>query len=144
MSNKEKSDKTKKKSSDERRKARRFNLELELHLVFDDLDELRQAYSKNVSEGGIFIATDQTLPIDSVLKLRISLVHKDITYIEASGKVAHLVEPGNDEEPGMGVEFTSMDDESKKFLKDYVELKSTGKSTKKKTASRKKTKKKAE
>jgi uncharacterized protein (TIGR02266 family) len=113
----------------ERRKSPRYAAAFHLHLVFDDLDELRNAYTRDISEGGVFVATEQPLPISSLVKLKISLVHEDLTYIKAEGEVVHVVKPGSRSQPGMGVKFVKICDESKQFLKEYI-LNNIEKSTK--------------
>jgi uncharacterized protein (TIGR02266 family) len=105
---------------DERRKSPRYAAAFHLHLVFDDLDELRSAYTRDISEGGIFVSTEQPLPISSLVKLKISLVHEDLTYIEAEGEVVHVAKPGSRLQSGMGVKFVSIRDESRQFIREYV------------------------
>lgn len=105
----------------DRRSFPRVDVALHLHLVFRDLDELVESYSKNLSEGGIFVRTDNPLPVGSVVKLQISLVHQSLTYLEAKGEVVHVVnKPGRGHERGMGIRFVKMCKESRKFLKDFV------------------------
>jgi type IV pilus assembly protein PilZ len=105
----------------DRRAFPRVDVALHLHIVFKDLDELVESYSKNLSEGGIFVKTDNPLPVGSVVKLQISLVHQSLTYLEAKGEVVHVVDkPRKGQEKGMGIRFVKMCEESKKFLKDFV------------------------
>lgn len=105
----------------DRRTSPRVDVALHLHLVFSDLDELVESYSKNLSEGGIFVKTDNPLPVGSVVKLQISLVHQSLTYLEAKGEVVHVIDkPRKGQEKGMGIRFVKMCEESRKFLKDFV------------------------
>ena len=104
----------------DRRKSIRYRVALHLHLIFNDLDELREVYSRDVSEGGIFVKTDQPFPVGSMVQLKICLVHQDLTYVEAEGEVVHVTKPGMDVEAGMGVRFLKVSEEGKKFLKEYV------------------------
>lgn|GEM_PF-2067629 len=104
----------------ERRQSQRCRVALQLHLIFNDLDELRRAHSKDISEGGIFVFTDRPLPAGSDVELKISLVHQDLTYIEAEGNVVHVVKPGSNDEPGMGIKFTRISEEGKEFIKECL------------------------
>lgn len=125
----------------EKRVAPRYQVALHIHLIFDNLEELRHAYSRDISEGGIFIATESPLPVGSIVRLQISLVHEDIIYIDVKGEVVHAVKTGNAETFGMGVKFIEIDDDSRKFLKDYVmEKKKAGSKPKKDTDEGKKAK----
>lgn len=107
--------------NEEKRSSPRVQHSLHLHLVYDDLDQLVEHYSRDISAGGIFIETDQPLPVGSKIQLRISIVHEDVTYINALGEVMHVID-GKDTKfgAGMGVKFVEIDPEGQNFLKEFV------------------------
>ena len=107
--------------NEEKRSSPRVQYSLHLHLVYDDLDQLVEHYSRDISEGGIFIDTSQPLPVGSKIQLRMSIVHEDITYINALGEVMHVIY-GKDTKfgAGMGVKFVEIDLDGQQFLKEFV------------------------
>jgi uncharacterized protein (TIGR02266 family) len=72
-------------------------------------------YSVDLSPGGIFLRTDATPPLGSLVQLQFSL--KDGSQlIEAIGRVT-WVSPGTGERPaGIGVEFLQSDPESQALI----------------------------
>ncbi|MFH1018281.1 MAG: TIGR02266 family protein [Pseudomonadota bacterium] len=95
---------------------------------FESSDAYFYDYSNNLSEGGIFIATDRILPMDTPVTLRFTLPNIDRVF-QANGKVAWVFEPSaGDEGPptdvlgkGMGVQFHDMDEKDRKLVRDYIQ-----------------------
>ena len=88
-------------------------LELELRSV----DELRTLYSRDVSQGGMFVVTDLVLPAGTALI--VDVVHpitRAIFVLDAA--VRRVSAPG--ETPGLGIEFTHIDDGRRKAFWDFV------------------------
>jgi uncharacterized protein (TIGR02266 family) len=76
----------------------------ELEVEFQSIDEVVSAYTKNISRGGIFVATDEMLPIGAVVKIKLALPDEESRY-DAIARVAHL-QSGDGEDPrGMGFEL---------------------------------------
>lgn len=106
---------------EEKRASPRVRASFHLHLVYDDLDQLVESYSHDISEGGIFVKTDSPMPVGSRVQLKISIVHQELQYINAVGEVVHSTEKNGGLPPtGMGIRFVEIDEESKQFLKDFV------------------------
>ncbi len=80
-------------------------------------------YSRDISEGGIFIETDSPLDEGSEVRLRFSLPDIDHVF-NVKGRVAWINTKDDkrrkDIGNGMGVEFISLADEDKAILSDYV------------------------
>lgn len=109
---------------EEKRDSPRLQTQLQLNLVYNDFQDL-VAETENISEGGIYVKTNSPLPLGTEVRLKISLVHVDIAYVQAEGVVIHINKPddsGADKEmsPGMGIKFTSLDPKSAKFIKEYI------------------------
>lgn len=107
--------------NDDRRSAPRVRVALHLHIVYDDLDQLVDSYARDISEGGVFVETEDPLPLGSRIHLKISLVHQELMYIDALGEVVHFTEKnGAAPAKGMGVRFIEINPESKQFIREFV------------------------
>jgi type IV pilus assembly protein PilZ len=101
----------------ERRRARRFDVKLHADVSTDDA--FLFAYVSNISELGIFLASDKPRPIGTVLKLRFRPIESAESF-EVEGEVV-WINPvrANAEEnvnPGMGVKFINLDDETRERI----------------------------
>lgn len=85
-----------------------------------DADESQitpDAHIKNISAGGVFIATTSLLPQGSVVEFEIKLPNLDAPA-PVRGIVKHLM---TRPEPGMGVEFLNIAAEHYKALREFCE-----------------------
>jgi len=88
-------------------------LELELRSV----DELRTLYSRDVSQGGMFIVTELVLPVGTAIIL--DVVHpitRAVFVLDAA--VRRVSAPG--EVQSLGIEFTNIDDGRRTAFWDFV------------------------
>jgi len=107
----------------ERRKDRRITIATVVKVWLEDLDDLTEYMSENLSAGGIFIKTDQPLPVGSKVSLEFSLFEGGMKLIEAEGIVVRImgkVTGLGRGESGMAVEFTYIDPESKALIDNIV------------------------
>lgn len=90
-----------------------------LRVEFTDQGSLRQYLMTNISRGGVFIATEDPLPIGTSLELRIRMGDSG-RLIQLKGEVAS-VNTGADlksEEHGMGVRFAGLSHEDEVIVKE--------------------------
>jgi c-di-GMP-binding flagellar brake protein YcgR len=73
------------------------------------------AFSRDISIGGMFIETDNHLPVGSALTVRFNLDQKD-KVVTATAHVAYHVE-----KMGMGVLFTDIEPEDQEAIQKYLE-----------------------
>jgi uncharacterized protein (TIGR02266 family) len=70
---------------------------------------VRCEYATTLGEGGVFVETEQPLPVGAPLRLRFRLPGGERLH-EVEGRVAwiHVLQPSGDgsRPPGMGIEFT--------------------------------------
>ena len=105
--------------SEERRKFARIPLNLLIQVRFDTFEQFIVQYADNISEGGLFLKSDDPKEKGSMIYLQFAL--RDGTkLIEGLGKVVH-VNPKGSAHPGMGVEFVSFDEESREMIKAIVD-----------------------
>ena len=96
----------------ERRAHFRFSSHLEV--CFGSGDELRSACMENVSEGGIFVATDRPLPAGTPLRLKVTLPDG---AVDMTGRVAWARSAANEMGPaGMGVRFENLSPEQREKI----------------------------
>lgn len=103
----------------ERRQHPRVPLNLLIQYRFDTFEDFFSEYASNISEGGMFIRTDQ--PHDRGAMIYLQFVLKDgRKLIEGLGRVVH-VNPPSSKEPGMGIEFVNFDEDSWAMVQRIVE-----------------------
>lgn len=89
---------------------------------FRDYDEFLTQYTENISQGGLFIRTQQLKEVNQVVRLWLTLPGLE-GDVEIIARVAHLRTPEQAAElglaPGMGLEFLELDFAVKQRLSDY-------------------------
>ncbi len=104
------------------RKHPRYNTSIKV--TFKSQEQFSQEYTKDISKGGIFIATERPLPLNSMVELQLSLpnLSRDVKII---GEVVHNVSPeqskgtGGNKAAGMGIQFIEFEGDGQKALEVY-------------------------
>ncbi len=87
---------------------------------YSTVDALFTEFTRNINEGGMFIATDQPPALNSSVTLQFSLPG-DAGPIKVGGRVTR-VSDGQDGQPrGIGVEFDSLDPEARDRVNSVVQ-----------------------
>lgn len=104
------------------RKHQRYNAIIEVR--FKSKEQFMQEYTRNISKGGIFVATDRPLPANS--KVELVLVLPDLPEeVKVTGEIVHTVGPeqarlaGHGSTPGMGIQFIEFEGDGAKVLEAY-------------------------
>ena len=103
----------------ERRQFERF--ETSIMVDYSNGETFLFSYIQNISEMGIFIRTDEPLPVGTSLELRFAPAGQ--TPIELPGEVTWVnpVRPlGDNINPGMGVRFRELDPDARERVVDLV------------------------
>ena len=79
---------------------------------FESFDAFIQEYVTNISRTGVFIKSQQPLPIGTRVNLRFTVIMDDIETVEGVGEVVRV----HDDPPGMGVVFTELSTYSKGLI----------------------------
>ena len=103
---------------DKRRRFPRTPLSLLVQYRFNSFEDFLAEYSLNISPGGMFIRTDEPHEQGSMVYLQFQLT-EGVKLIEGLGRVVHVNPPGHPS-PGMGVEFVSLDAESRTLIESIV------------------------
>lgn len=104
----------------ERRKHVRFPVRLALKYA-DSLPEEHSDFVLNLSEGGVFIETQQPLPPGSEVVMHFYIPPESMLLGEFSGCVKWVNTQDNSKPFGMGIVFTHCTEEAKQRLIQYLE-----------------------
>ncbi len=106
-------------SSDERRKAARLSAEVKVD--YRTLGSFITDWSRDISQGGIFIRTSLPLSIGDTIRLRVTLPGRDLPFaLEGVVRWVNSTHTDDGTPPGMGVEFTNLDDQLKSEIAEFV------------------------
>jgi len=95
--------------------------EVELEVRYQTAQEFLSAYSRNISGGGIFIRTQQPLPLNREVQLRFSLPGIDRTFMVRGLVVWTNPHPSRSSFPsGMGIKFMDLDPVAKKIVAGFI------------------------
>jgi type IV pilus assembly protein PilZ len=110
------------KSSAGQRKHPRYNVNIQVDCTTRDM--FVSHYVTSLSKGGVFVETEDPLPIQSEVHLKLTLPESHQT-IEAKGTVAWTYDikkgTGGHVAPGMGIKFVDLSPEHRTLLEDYVQ-----------------------
>lgn len=90
----------------------------------DNLDKFIFEHTDNISRSGVFVLTEEPLPIGSRLRLQFSLVADRLTEVDVDGEVMRVVKKGDPDEstygPGMGIRFINLSQEICDIIDDII------------------------
>jgi len=107
---------TEKPDGRERRQHRRYDVKFQVDV--EGAENFLFAYVSNISEMGIFVASDRPLSVGSHLKLTFKPIEIAESF-EVEGEVVWVnpVREGDESQsPGMGIRFVDLDDEQKEKI----------------------------
>jgi Tfp pilus assembly protein PilZ len=85
---------------------------------------VHKGYVTNLSYGGAFLATRESIPVGAQIKLLLSLPWKlGRIFVEAQAKWRRTEDasPAESQSPGVGLEFSHLDEESLGKIRMYLE-----------------------
>src|SRR5258708_37267644 len=90
---------------------------------YGTVDQLLDAYSSDLSKGGMFLTTDQFLPVNAVIRVNLELgegsveipVICRVVYVRDAAAARSVGKPS-----GMGIEFLDMTAESLRLIEAYI------------------------
>ena len=96
---------------------------VKLKISFPDLNEFQSVYSKNISKGGMFLATPK--PLGKGTRVLVRLMPPGVTRpFEIEGEIAHSVDTPTAIKkkctPGMGIKFINLNTALKAALDHYI------------------------
>lgn len=99
---------------DNRRKFARIYLDSKVKVVFRETEQRNQLLSQNISEGGLFLTSDQLKPIGT--KLHFEFRVQDGGETISGFGIVRWVESDPEKRKGMGIQFVEINAEGKKIL----------------------------
>ncbi|HEX3770677.1 MAG TPA: PilZ domain-containing protein [Polyangiaceae bacterium] len=91
---------------------KRGNERVTINKEFESFDAFIQEYVTNISRTGVFIKSQQPLPIGTRVNLRFTVIMDDIETIEGEGEVVRV----ETSPAGMGVVFRELSQYSKSLI----------------------------
>ena len=106
-------------------RAQRFNAELEIEVSETSSSNFYTGFTRNISEGGLFIATARLEEIGSEITFRLQLPpHGEALEVTAIVRWVREFHPLNPEiESGMGVQFINLSDSTRMHIQAFIETK---------------------
>ncbi|MHB8872748.1 MAG: PilZ domain-containing protein [Myxococcaceae bacterium] len=95
---------------------RRVEVRRTINRDFASVEEFITEYVSNLSRSGVFIRSDDPLPIGTKVSLRFTVILDELETIEGVGEVVRLVPAGAEAAPGMGVVFTELTSYSRQLI----------------------------
>ena len=83
---------------------------------FQSIEEFITEYVSDISRTGVFIRSDDPLPVGTKVDLKFTVIDVDFETIEGVGEVTRVVAPGGAEPPGMGVVFVELTKSSQSLV----------------------------
>jgi len=104
--------------SNKRRAAR---LHHQIPVAYKSVGSFLSDWATNISHGGLFINTRSPLPVGTDVKLLVQIPGAAFPF-ELGGRVTRVTEYDNKANmvPGMGVEFTDVDEPRRKVIEAFV------------------------
>ena len=87
---------------------RRQSDRVQINHEFQTIEEFITEYVSDISRTGVFIRSDDPLPVGTKVDLKFTVIDVDFETIEGIGEVTRVVAPGGAIPPGMGVVFVEL------------------------------------
>ncbi len=103
-------------------KRRAARLHHEIPVAYRSVGSFLSDWATNISQGGLFINTRKPLPVGTAVKILVQLPGTSFPF-QLGGRVTRVTEFDNHANmvPGMGVEFTDVDDAKRREIEAFVE-----------------------
>jgi len=102
-----------------RRRFARIALTAQVKVTFEGVADRRRLLLDNLSQGGLFIRTKNPKPIGTKLNFEFS-VRDGAGTIQGSG-IVRWIETDPSRAPGMGIQFTMLNEEGKRELRTILQ-----------------------
>lgn len=95
---------------------RRIETRQTVNLDFASVDEFIAEYVSNISRSGVFIKSEEPLPVGTRVTLKFTVIMDDLETIEGVGEVVRTIEKAPGIQAGMGVVFISLTGYSRQLI----------------------------
>jgi uncharacterized protein (TIGR02266 family) len=91
----------------------------EISVQYESVDELFSEFTRDINEGGVFIATERPLDLDEPVSLSFQLPGGD-QKIRVAGRVVRIQTKEADGVAGMAIEFEALDASARRAIDQLV------------------------
>jgi uncharacterized protein (TIGR02266 family) len=95
---------------------RRIETRQTVNLDFASVEEFINEYVSNISRSGVFIKSDEPLPVGTRVTLKFTVIMDELETIEGVGEVVRTIEKAPGIQAGMGVVFISLTGYSRQLI----------------------------
>jgi uncharacterized protein (TIGR02266 family) len=96
---------------------RRTDVRRTINHEFSSVEQFITEYVMNMSRSGVFIRSEEPLPVGTHVNLRFTVIFDELEIIEGIGQVVRVVDPGTPGQPaGMGVVFIELTQVSRELI----------------------------
>ncbi len=102
-------------------KRRAARLHHDIPVAYRSVGSFLSDWATNISQGGLFINTRKPLPVGTAVKILVQLPGASFPF-QLGGRVTRVTQFDNKANmvPGMGVEFTDVDDAKRREIEAFV------------------------
>ena len=102
-------------------KRRAARLHHDIPVAYRSVGSFLSDWATNISQGGLFINTRKPLPVGTAVKILVQLPGTSFPY-QLGGRVTRVTQFDNKANmvPGMGVEFTDVDEPKRREIEAFV------------------------
>jgi len=79
-----------------------------VRIEYSTVDALFSDFTRNINEGGIFVETDEPIPLDEKVDLKLTLPGSS-EHVHVSGRVVRVESTSADAVGGIAIEFEQLD-----------------------------------
>jgi type IV pilus assembly protein PilZ len=97
----------------ERRRAERAPVVVRIE--YSTVDALFSDFTRNINEGGIFVETDEPIPLDEKVELKLTLPGSS-EFVHVSGRVVRVESTSADSVGGIAIEFEQLDARARELI----------------------------
>jgi uncharacterized protein (TIGR02266 family) len=97
----------------ERRRAERAPVVVRIE--YSTVDALFSDFTRNINEGGIFVETDEPIPLDEKVDLKLRLPGSD-EFVHVSGRVVRVERTTESAPGGIAIEFEQLDARARELI----------------------------
>jgi uncharacterized protein (TIGR02266 family) len=101
----------------ERRRSERAPVTVRIE--YATVDALFSDFTRNINEGGIFVETDEPIPLDEKVELRLRLPGTP-ELVHARGRVVRVEPAGEGSAAGIAIEFEQLDGAARELINQAV------------------------
>jgi len=86
-----------------------------VRIEYATVDALFSDFTRNINEGGIFVETDDAIPLDEKVELKLRLPGSD-EVVHVTGRVVRIEPATNGQPGGIAIEFEQLDANARELI----------------------------